>query len=77
MPLFDYICLKCSDRFEELVSSADQPVVCPSCRSKQTERLMPNTFGIRYKGTGFYNTDYKRRDWQEKTLNNIKRNKKK
>jgi putative FmdB family regulatory protein len=77
MPLFDYICLKCSDRFEELVSSADQPVICPSCRSKETERLMPRSFGISFNAPGFYNTDYKRKDWQEQTLNNIKRNKKK
>ncbi|HDL02688.1 MAG: zinc ribbon domain-containing protein [Candidatus Zixiibacteriota bacterium] len=36
MPLFEYICLECNDKFEELVSSADKSVNCPKCGSEKT-----------------------------------------
>lgn len=77
MPIYDFICLKCSARFEELVSSDKVKPVCPDCRSRDTEKQLPTSFGISFNAPGFYNTDYKRRDWQQKTLDNIKKQKKK
>lgn len=73
MPIFDFICLKCAHRFEELVSSDNKPI-CPECRSKDTNKQLPSSFGISFKGSGFYATEYKKKDWQNKTLNNIKKN---
>jgi len=31
MPLFEYICLKCNHKFEELVMHSDDEVKCPEC----------------------------------------------
>ncbi|PKK83356.1 MAG: FmdB family transcriptional regulator [candidate division Zixibacteria bacterium HGW-Zixibacteria-1] len=36
MPLYEYNCLECSDKFEELVSSMDTIVKCPKCGSDKT-----------------------------------------
>ncbi len=37
MPLYQYVCQKCDNDFEELVNSGDE-VECPKCRSKKLER---------------------------------------
>jgi putative FmdB family regulatory protein len=46
MPIYEYRCQKCGEKFEKLVrSSTDQSqLTCPSCGSKQTEKLM-SVFG--------------------------------
>ncbi len=39
MPIYEYACGHCDERFEELVAAADSAdVVCPSCGSKKVER---------------------------------------
>lgn len=40
MPIFEYECKSCSNQFEELVSSRETAVVCPSCNSTDTRKLM-------------------------------------
>jgi len=40
MPLYEYKCCKCGEKFEELVSSSDATVRCPECGSEETERLI-------------------------------------
>ncbi|MCX5840421.1 MAG: zinc ribbon domain-containing protein [Deltaproteobacteria bacterium] len=42
MPIYEFRCKKCKNEFEVLFRSNDekQPVVCPACKSKKTERLM-------------------------------------
>jgi putative FmdB family regulatory protein len=42
MPIFEYECSCCAHRFEELVSSStsDEEIVCPSCGSQETHRLL-------------------------------------
>ena len=39
MPLYEYVCRKCSHQFEELVFGDAQPS-CPACQSKDLERQM-------------------------------------
>jgi len=39
MPLFEYSCRKCSQRFERLVFGAETPE-CPSCGSPDLEKLL-------------------------------------
>ena len=34
MPLFDYRCVKCGERFTELVRSFEETPVCPKCGGK-------------------------------------------
>lgn len=40
MPIFEYVCKKCKNQFEELVFSQDEQAVCPSCGSTKTEKLI-------------------------------------
>lgn len=40
MPIFEYQCRDCGRKFEELVSSADEPIACPSCHSANTLKLL-------------------------------------
>jgi putative FmdB family regulatory protein len=42
MPLYEYYCKDCRDTFEKMVrfSDADKPVVCPSCESTETRKII-------------------------------------
>ena len=39
MPLFEFHCSRCDNRFEELVSGDARPP-CPACAAEETERLI-------------------------------------
>ncbi|MFC1584124.1 zinc ribbon domain-containing protein [Fibrobacterota bacterium] len=48
MPIYEYECHQCGNRFEELVSIHNQqPLPCPECKSGDTEKLMSLIGGIR------------------------------
>ena len=38
MPLLKYRCNQCDHIFDELVSSSEEKVACPVCKSKDTQR---------------------------------------
>ena len=60
MPTYDYKCLKCGTHFEVVQKMRDKPVAkCPQCGAK-AERQLSGGHGIVFKGSGFYETDYKR-----------------
>ncbi len=41
MPIYEFMCEKCSHRFEELVLLSDKKKpVCPKCGSKMVKKLM-------------------------------------
>jgi len=41
MPIFEYRCRECGKVFEELVTGdRDKTLPCPSCNSRETEKLM-------------------------------------
>jgi putative FmdB family regulatory protein len=42
MPLYEYRCSGCGQKFEQLrrMSDADSGLVCPQCQSEQVERLI-------------------------------------
>ncbi|PKN08998.1 MAG: FmdB family transcriptional regulator [Deltaproteobacteria bacterium HGW-Deltaproteobacteria-8] len=40
MPIFEYVCQRCKNQFEELVFGQDEEAVCPSCGSTKTQKLM-------------------------------------
>jgi len=40
MPIFEYVCKRCKNQFEELVFGQDEVAVCPSCGSTKTQKLM-------------------------------------
>ena len=61
MPTYDYVCQSCEDQFEIVQSMKDDPLLnCPSCKSPSLHRLIGAGAGIIFKGTGFYETDYRR-----------------
>ena len=66
MPTYDYRCRKCQHLFELFHSIKDSTAKrCPRCRGK-AERVPTAGAGILFKGSGFYITDYRSRDYQEK-----------
>ena len=40
MPIYEYQCRKCANRFEAIVRVTDDPPVCPACQSTDIERLV-------------------------------------
>lgn len=59
MPTYDYECSKCGHRFEKFQKMTDEPLSsCPKCKGK-VHRLIGGGGGIIFKGSGFYQTDYK------------------
>jgi len=40
VPIYEFECEECGDRFEELVSSEGVKVACPACGSERTRRLI-------------------------------------
>ncbi|MDP8244587.1 MAG: zinc ribbon domain-containing protein [Candidatus Hinthialibacter antarcticus] len=69
MPTYDYVCDKCNHEFELFQSMKDDPLdKCPECKSKKVRRLIGGGAGIIFKGSGFYETDYKRKE-QPKSKN--------
>ena len=59
MPFYDYECVKCGVRFEELQKISDQPLRKHNGCGGRVRRL-PSAPAIQFKGTGFYITDYAR-----------------
>ncbi|MCI4445799.1 MAG: zinc ribbon domain-containing protein [Candidatus Aminicenantes bacterium] len=46
MPIYEYVCLKCQKRFEQLVTNRqEEKAVCPYCQSEQVKKLI-SSFGI-------------------------------
>ena len=61
MPTYDYECSACGHRFDELQSFNDPPLTkCPACKKNKLERLFGGGGAIIFKGSGFYETDYRR-----------------
>ena len=61
MPLYEYECDACGERFERIQKFSDPPVeVCPHC-GKRTVRKLLSSPAIQFKGTGWYITDYARK----------------
>jgi putative FmdB family regulatory protein len=60
MPTYEYKCLECGHRFDAFQKMSDAPLeVCPVCRGK-VKRVIGAGAGIIFKGSGFYETDYKK-----------------
>ena len=61
MPNYDYVCASCSEEFEFFQSMKDAPLEqCPSCEEPSLKRKIGTGAGIIFKGSGFYETDYKK-----------------
>lgn len=60
MPTYQYECEACGHLFEALQSMTDKKLKkCPKCAKMTLVRHIGGGSGIIFKGTGFYETDYK------------------
>jgi putative FmdB family regulatory protein len=60
MPTYDYECDACKHSFEEFQSMSDEVLKkCPKCKKKKLRRLIGTGAAIIFKGSGFYQTDYR------------------
>ena len=66
MPTYEYECQKCGHRFEDFASMTAKPLShCPKCRGKLKRLIGPGAAPL-FKGSGFYQTDYRSSSYQEK-----------
>jgi putative FmdB family regulatory protein len=71
MPIFEYECLKCGKRTEKLQRNGDAPLdACPDCGGKVTKLVSAPM--IQFKGSGWYITDYQKKDKQTEETANAK-----
>ena len=60
MPTYQYICDDCQHEFEKFQSIMARPIRrCPKCGRLSVRRLIGAGAGIIFKGSGFYQTDYR------------------
>lgn len=62
MPIYEYQCKKCFCKFELLRKINDNSqCICPNCNSDELLKLVSTT-SFQLKGTGWYETDYKKKN---------------
>jgi putative FmdB family regulatory protein len=62
MPTYEYQCLMCGKKLDFFQKITDAPLTkCPSCQG-QMKRLISSGSGLIFKGSGFYITDYKKKE---------------
>jgi len=60
MPTYDYVCDSCDHSFELFQSMSDSVKrKCPECGRSKLRRLFGTGAAIVFKGSGFYQTDYR------------------
>lgn len=60
MPTYEYECDACTHRFEEFQSMSDEALKkCPKCGKRKLRRLFGTGAAVIFKGSGFYQTDYR------------------
>ena len=58
MPLYEYQCESCNNRFERIQKFSDPPVeTCAVCGKGPVRKLLSSP-AIQFKGSGWYITDY-------------------
>lgn len=66
MPTYEYRCKKCEHTWEEFQSIKAKPSrKCPDCGELKAERMISAGAGIIFKGSGFYQTDYRSESWKK------------
>ena len=60
MPTYEYRCNACDNKWDEFQSMTSAPTKkCPKCKKVKAERIISAGGGIIFKGSGFYQTDYR------------------
>ena len=66
MPTYDYICENCEHKFERFQSITARPIrKCPECGKLRLQRLIGAGAGVIFKGSGFYQTDYRSESYKK------------
>ena len=66
MPTYDYVCQACGHRLEIFQSMTEAPKrKCPQCKKQKLERQIGRGAAILFKGSGFYQTDYRSSSYAE------------
>ncbi|OPZ96542.1 MAG: Zinc ribbon domain protein [Planctomycetes bacterium ADurb.Bin412] len=66
MPTYEYQCPDCNHVFEEFQSITAKPRRdCPVCGGKKVKRLIGAGSGLIFKGSGFYQTDYRSESYKK------------
>ncbi len=67
MPTYDYECDACGHAFEEFQQMSDKLLrTCPKCKRRKLRRLIGAGAAVIFKGSGFYQTDYRSADYNAK-----------
>ena len=73
MPTYDYECENCGHQFEQFQSITAKPTKkCPECGKMKLQRLIGAGAGIIFKGSGFYQTDYRSESYKQAKKNDTK-----
>jgi putative FmdB family regulatory protein len=60
MPTYEYHCDACEHNFDEFQSMSEPALTkCPQCGKKKLRRVFGTGAAILFKGSGFYQTDYR------------------
>jgi putative FmdB family regulatory protein len=66
MPTYDYVCDACEHSFELFQRiTADPEKKCPECGKMKLRRLIGPGAAIVFKGSGFYQTDYRSESYKK------------
>lgn len=66
MPTYEYKCDSCGHEFEQFQSITARPLKkCPQCSQRSLRRLIGTGGGIIFKGSGFYQTDYRSESYKK------------
>jgi putative FmdB family regulatory protein len=66
MPTYEYRCESCGHEFEKFQSiTAKSLRKCPVCGKSTVKRLIGAGAGIIFKGSGFYQTDYRTESYKK------------
>jgi len=67
MPTYDYECNACEHRFELFQSISEKPRrKCPRCGRNRAQRMIGAGGAIIFKGSGFYATDYRSKEFHDR-----------
>ncbi|MDB2687699.1 zinc ribbon domain-containing protein [Mariniblastus sp.] len=66
MPTYDYICSACDHEWELFQKmSEDHIKKCPACKKNKAVRQFGTGAAIMFKGSGFYETDYRSESYKK------------